>query len=302
MTLKLRRGEASTNAPSGATPETVEVKYDAPKQASFEPIAPTAGRLTLGGVGVAFDVLPEISAVAPGLAEEAGFAVGDRLAQYHWIVTPEEKSKLSDRYSKAAFKAQVIDDSLNVAGFFEFMQIIPEGSKIQLSTKREGKTREATLSVTNANDWYWHVRGVALTQLKQIHEANSISDAAALGLRETKRRFSDVLNFLRLLVSGKIGASGLGGPLAIAQAASSEASNGVSRLLIFLTLLSANLAILNFLPIPALDGGHMLFLTAEAIRGKPLNEALQVRLTMVGVLGLLGLMAFVIVNDILRWM
>ena len=70
--------------------------------------------------------------------------------------------------------------------------------------------------------------------------------------------------------------------------------------MIFLTLLSANLAILNFLPIPALDGGHMMFLIAEAIRGKPVNEALQVRLTMLGVLGLLSLMAFVIVKDIMR--
>jgi regulator of sigma E protease len=65
-----------------------------------------------------------------------------------------------------------------------------------------------------------------------------------------------------------------------------------------LTLLSANLAILNFLPIPALDGGHMMFLTAEAIRGKPINEDWQIRLTMAGVLGLLGLMAFVILKDI----
>lgn len=82
--------------------------------------------------------------------------------------------------------------------------------------------------------------------------------------------------------------------------AANEASSSPSRLLLFLTLLSANLAILNFLPIPALDGGHLMFLIAEAIRGKPLNEALQVRLTMVGVMCLLCLMAFAILNDVLR--
>jgi regulator of sigma E protease len=308
--LKLRRGEptaepkddSKADSPSGASFETLEVSFEAPKQASFEPIAPVAGRLSLGGVGVAFDALPKISSVSTAVAEKAGFAVGDLLTQYQWSATKEEKNKHSKRFSNAAFEPQVLDEAINVAGLFEFLQLIPEGSQVKLSTQREGKTREATLPLANADDWFWHLRGVALTQLKQIHEADSVSDAAALGLWETKRRFSDVLNFLRLLVSGKIGASGLGGPLAIAQAASSEASNGVSRLLIFLTLLSANLAILNFLPIPALDGGHMLFLTAEAIRGKPINEALQVRLTMLGVLSLLGLMAFVIVNDILRWM
>ncbi len=82
--------------------------------------------------------------------------------------------------------------------------------------------------------------------------------------------------------------------------ASQEASDSPSRLLLFLTLLSANLAILNFLPIPALDGGHLMFLTWEAIRGKPLNENMQVRLTMLGVMCLLGLMAFAVLNDILR--
>jgi regulator of sigma E protease len=65
-------------------------------------------------------------------------------------------------------------------------------------------------------------------------------------------------------------------------------------------LLSINLAILNFLPIPALDGGHMVFLIAEAVRGKPINEEIQARLTMVGVLGLLSLMVFVLINDYLN--
>ena len=75
--------------------------------------------------------------------------------------------------------------------------------------------------------------------------------------------------------------------------AGSEASQGISRLLMFLTFLSANLAVLNFLPIPALDGGHMMFLMAEGIRGKPVDERMQVILTLAGVACLLGLMIFV---------
>jgi regulator of sigma E protease len=79
-----------------------------------------------------------------------------------------------------------------------------------------------------------------------------------------------------------------------------EAERGISPQLLFLTLLSMNLAILNFLPIPALDGGHMVFLIAEAIRGKRLNEELEMRLTLAGVLALLALMAFVFLNDIIN--
>ena len=83
----------------------------------------------------------------------------------------------------------------------------------------------------------------------------------------------------------------------IAVEATDAASKGISPLLMFLVMLSANLAIINFLPIPALDGGHMFFLVWEGVFGKPMNEALQMKLTMAGVLGLLCLMGFVIIND-----
>jgi len=59
--------------------------------------------------------------------------------------------------------------------------------------------------------------------------------------------------------------------------------------------------VLNFLPIPALDGGHMLFLAAEWIRGKPVDEKLQIRLTVAGVLCLLSLMVFATAMDLGRW-
>ena len=82
----------------------------------------------------------------------------------------------------------------------------------------------------------------------------------------------------------------LGGPLTIVAAATMEASEGWPRLFIFLTLLSANLAVLNFLPIPVLDGGHMLFLAYEGIVGKPVDERIQMSLTLLGFGLLMGLM------------
>jgi regulator of sigma E protease len=73
-----------------------------------------------------------------------------------------------------------------------------------------------------------------------------------------------------------------------------------SRLLLFLTMLSANLAIVNFLPIPVLDGGHMVFLAYEGIFRRPVTEKVQVALTYAGLLFILGLMAFVIFLDVSR--
>jgi regulator of sigma E protease len=132
--------------------------------------------------------------------------------------------------------------------------------------------------------------------------ATSVPQAFGLGLKETWRRLGEVVNFLRMLVTGRVPVDLLGGPLRIAQAASIQAEQGPSTLLIFLTLLSANLAVVNFLPIPALDGGHIMFLTAEAASGKPVNETWQIRLTVAGVLALLCLMAFVILNDVVQMM
>jgi len=91
----------------------------------------------------------------------------------------------------------------------------------------------------------------------------------------------------------------------IAVVATNEASQGTSRLLLFLTLLSANLAIVNFLPIPVLDGGHMLFLAYEGLFQQPPNEKVQVVLTYAGLFLILGLMLYVILLDISRltsWM
>lgn len=87
----------------------------------------------------------------------------------------------------------------------------------------------------------------------------------------------------------------------IAQVAGYEAERGISKQLLFLTMLSMNLAILNFLPIPVLDGGHMVFLAVEAIMGRRVNEELEMKLTMVGACMLLALMIFVFYNDLMSF-
>ena len=109
-----------------------------------------------------------------------------------------------------------------------------------------------------------------------------------------------MLKFLTKLVRGQLSFTNFGGPGTIAVVATSEASQGTSRLLLFLTLLSANLAIINFLPIPVLDGGHMVFLAYEGIFRRPVSEKLQLALTILGFAFLLLLMITVIGLDIWR--
>lgn len=93
----------------------------------------------------------------------------------------------------------------------------------------------------------------------------------------------------------------IGGPLTIADSASHEARAGLVSFLRFLGILSVNLAVINFLPIPPLDGGQMVFLLAEKLRGRPLPEKAMNLGTIVGLVMVLGLMAFVFYQDIVRY-
>jgi len=90
----------------------------------------------------------------------------------------------------------------------------------------------------------------------------------------------------------------LGGPIMIAQMAGREAHEGLSALLMFMVMLSLELGIINLLPVPLLDGGHLLFFVFEGLRGKPLQLRTREMALQVGLLLLVALMAFVIFNDI----
>ena len=102
------------------------------------------------------------------------------------------------------------------------------------------------------------------------------------------------------LIQGAISTKTLGGPLMIAQMAGQQAKEGISNLLFFIALLSINLAIINFLPIPVLDGGHLVFFFIEAATGRPLNVRFREIAQQVGIVILVTLMIYVFYNDITR--
>ncbi len=102
------------------------------------------------------------------------------------------------------------------------------------------------------------------------------------------------------LIVGSISAKTLGGPLMIAELAGQQARQGAGSLVFFIALLSINLAVLNFLPIPVLDGGHLLFFFIEAVIGRPVNMRMREIAQQVGIFVLILLMVFVFYNDITR--
>jgi regulator of sigma E protease len=103
-----------------------------------------------------------------------------------------------------------------------------------------------------------------------------------------------------LLVQGAVSPKHISGPISIVEAAGDSAEKGGERLLLFVIFLSVSLAILNLLPIPVLDGGHIVFFTIEAILGRPVSLRVQEYATGTGLVILLCLTLFAVGNDILR--
>jgi regulator of sigma E protease len=103
-----------------------------------------------------------------------------------------------------------------------------------------------------------------------------------------------------MLVVGKISLFDLAGPVGIAQYTGQVAGQGIIPLLSFTAFLSINLGLLNLLPLPALDGGRLVFIIIEGIRKKAVDAELENKIHQIGFILLLSLMALVTVNDILR--
>jgi regulator of sigma E protease len=121
------------------------------------------------------------------------------------------------------------------------------------------------------------------------------------GLAESKKFAGDVFRTLRgIFLERNLGGSSIGGPVTIAVASYHFAEYGFGKLLFFLGLLSINLAIINLFPIPILDGGHLLFLLIEKVKGSPVSETGQALAQYAGLLILVSLMIYVTRNDILR--
>jgi regulator of sigma E protease len=129
-------------------------------------------------------------------------------------------------------------------------------------------------------------------------KADAMPEALAMAVDETRNNAIDIYLTIRNLITGDLSAMNLQGPVGIAKVAYAVSQQGIERLLMFLGFLSINLAVLNFLPIPVLDGGHMVFLIWEAVTRKRPSERVLAAATYCGMAFVLGLMLFVIYLDI----
>ena len=121
---------------------------------------------------------------------------------------------------------------------------------------------------------------------------------AAFG--ETWHMTRNTVEMLGLLVTGRASPKNISGPISIAQYAGESAHLGLASFLSFLALISLSLAIMNLLPIPVLDGGHLLYYLIELVKGSPVSERVAIAGQYAGMMLLAGLMSLAFYNDILR--
>jgi regulator of sigma E protease len=129
----------------------------------------------------------------------------------------------------------------------------------------------------------------------------SFIPAVKRGFVETHMMVWYTVLFVKQLVTTEVSIKMVGGPVFIAQEAGRQAEKGAGNLFLFMALLSINLAVLNVLPIPVLDGGHLVFLAVEKIRGSPLPMRTRIIAQQIGMIAILALVVLVTYNDILRW-
>lgn len=128
----------------------------------------------------------------------------------------------------------------------------------------------------------------------------SLPAAAAHGLTKTLDQAVLIFSFLKRLILLDLSVKNMGGTITIAQVASDTAQSGWINYLGFLAFLSVSLGVFNLLPIPVLDGGHLLFYTIEAIRGRPLSEKLQLVGYQIGLFVIVSVMIVAHYNDLVR--
>ncbi|CUA82981.1 sigma E protease regulator RseP [Pseudidiomarina woesei] len=181
------------------------------------------------------------------------------------------------------------------------------GQDVTITLERSGQTmtQQVQLGSREANGQRYGFLGVeptvaAYPEQYRFTQQYGIVDGLIHGAERTWELMTLSVNMLGKLLVGTVSVSNLSGPVAIAEGAGATASYGLVYFLGFLALISVNLGIINLVPLPVLDGGHLAFLAIEGVRGKPVSERVQEVCYRIGGILIFALMAIAISNDILR--
>jgi regulator of sigma E protease len=273
--------------------------------------------VTINSLGLAYRVGNRVRSVAAGSpAADAGLRSGDVLVKATVLPPDDETLKQLRETTKAddlgQAKVEITFDETHrnwpfLTHLFQVNApgLLPgtlPGTTVVLQWRRgeNGEKIETTrpLKPVAAAGWFNPDRGLLLEANTFVQTAKSFREAVRLGADKTLDYALLVYRSIHKVSSGQVSARYFGGPISIFWWAIIAAREGPGNFLLFLTLISANLAVINFLPIPLLDGGHIVLLAWEGIRGKPADERVQLVLTYCGLLLILALMVWVLGLDL----
>ncbi|MDC0883251.1 RIP metalloprotease RseP [Litorivicinus sp.] len=196
-----------------------------------------------------------------------------------------------------------------VADWSEFVAAIKVayGLSTELTLKRGDLTQTLTVvpETREGPDGPYGFLGVAPVvkplppELIRTVQENPIK-ALWVGVERTVEMSWLTVESIGKMITGALSPENLSGPLTIARVAGDSASSGWYAYLSFIAYLSVSLGVLNLLPIPVLDGGHLVFFAVEWLRGKPVSEQVQMQGIRIGMALLMGLMFFAFYNDLMR--
>lgn len=199
-------------------------------------------------------------------------------------------------------------DGAAIRTFSEVQQAVAmsEGKPIALSVERDGQVRTLTLTPRIKEDRVGFLRftsaviGVAVDGKHVVRLSYDGWRAAPAAVDKTWDMVVQVRDVLVRIFAGRNSVKNLGGPISIVAIVAHQAAEGLVSVLITAAFISVNLGLLNLLPIPILDGGHIVFLGIEAVRRRPVPERWQALATRIGLGLLIGLMLLATVNDVSR--
>lgn len=256
-----------------------------------------ASPVSVSSLGLAIGVDALVAAVdTAGPADRAGIKPGERVTRV-MFVTPKQQQAEEKRNADAGL--DLSERSPSWPYVIAALQQVDAGTRLDLVVEStDGTKRDVAIEPATVEDHFVVDRGLLFEPLTRLVRAGSFFSALRHGFVKATDDLSLVYKFLHKLTSNQISPRLLGGPIEIAKQAGKSAEEGFSRFLLFLTMLSANLAVVNFLPIPVLDGGHMVFLLYELVRGKPPSEGVVAALSYLGLALILTLMMFVFGLDL----